>query len=108
MVGSICALTTVTDHSDNGRYEIRVDGELAGFLEYRLRPGLIELVHTEIDEEFEGRGLGSQLISFALDDARERGLSVLPFCPFVNDYIQRHRQYVELVPEGRRGEFELS
>jgi len=86
---------------------IRVDGELAGFLQYQLRPGLIELVHTEIDEEFEGRGLGSRLISFALDDARERGLAVLPFCPFVNDYIRRHRQYASLVPEGRRQDFEL-
>jgi predicted GNAT family acetyltransferase len=98
---------TVADNAGEARYEIRVDGDLAGFVTYRPRPGLIELVHTEIDEEFEGRGLGSQLISFALDDARERGLAVLPFCPFVNDYIQRHRQYVDLVPEGRRAEFEL-
>ena len=97
----------IADDADSRRYVIRVDGRRAGLLQYRLRPGLIELVHTEIDEEFEGRGLGSQLISFALDDARERGLAVLPFCPFVNDYIQRHRQYVELVPEGRRKEFEL-
>jgi predicted GNAT family acetyltransferase len=97
----------VTDNADGGRYEIHVGGELAGFLTYRLRSGLIELVHTEIDEEFEGRGLGSQLISFALDDARERGLAVLPFCPFANDYLQRHRQYVDLVPEGRREEFGL-
>lgn len=98
---------TIADNTAGQRYEIRSDGELAGFLTYRLHGELIELVHTEIDEEFEGRGLGSQLISFALDDARERRLAVLPFCPFVNDYIQRHRQYVELVPEGRRAEFEL-
>lgn len=97
----------IADNADEKRYEIRSDGELAGFLTYRLHSDLIELVHTEIDEEFEGRGLGSQLISFALDDARKRGLAVLPFCPFVNDYIQRHRQYVDLVPEGRRAEFEL-
>jgi predicted GNAT family acetyltransferase len=82
----------IADNAEGKRYEIGVNGELAGFLQYRLRPGLIELVHTEIGEEFEGRGLGSQLISFALDDARERGLAVLPFCPFVNDYMQRHRQ----------------
>jgi predicted GNAT family acetyltransferase len=98
---------TIADNTDGRRYEVRSDGELAGFLTYRSRPELIELVHTEIDEEFEGRGLGSQLISFALGDARERGLAVLPFCPFVNDYIQRHRQYVELVPEGRREDFGL-
>ena len=97
----------IADNADVERYEIRSDGELAGFLTYRLRAGSIELVHTEIDEEFEGRGLGSQLISFALDDARKRGLAVLPFCPFVNDYMRRHRQYVGLVPEGRRKDFDL-
>ncbi len=101
------AQITVADNTDEKRYEIRLDDDLAGFLQYRLRSGLIELVHTEIDEEFEGRGLGSQLISFALNDARERDLAVFPFCPFVNDYIQRHRQYADLVPEGRRKDFEL-
>jgi predicted GNAT family acetyltransferase len=97
----------ITDDTESQRYVIRVDGKRAGLLQYRLRPELIELVHTEIYEEFEGRGLGSQLISFALQEARERGLAILPICPFVNDYIQRHRQYVDLVPEGRRAEFEL-
>ena len=97
----------IADDADSQRYVIRVDGKRAGLLQYRLRPELIELVHTEIYEEFEGRGLGSQLISFTLQDARERGLAVLPSCPFVNDYIQRHRQYVDLVPEGRRGDFGL-
>ncbi|HWI97161.1 MAG TPA: GNAT family N-acetyltransferase [Solirubrobacterales bacterium] len=97
----------ITDDTDSQRYVIRVGGKRAGLLQYRLQPELIELVHTEIYEEFEGRGLGSQLISFALNDARERELAVLPICPFVNDYIQRHRQYVDLVPEGRRGDFGL-
>jgi predicted GNAT family acetyltransferase len=101
------AQITAIDNTGAERYEIQVDGEPAGLLQYRLRPGLIELVHTEIDEEFEGRGLGSRLISFALGDARERKLAVLPFCPFVNDYIRRHRQYVDLVPEDRRQDFEL-
>ena len=101
------AQVALADNAAGERYEIRVGDELAGFLQYRLRAELIELVHTEIDEEFEGRGLGSRLISFALDDARDRGLAVLPFCPFVNDYIRRHRQYVALVPEERRRDFEL-
>jgi uncharacterized protein len=97
----------ITDDAESQRYVVRVDGKRAGLLQYRLHPDLIELVHTEIYEEFEGRGLGGRLISFALNDARERGLAVLPFCPFVNDYIQRHPQYVDLVPEGRRGDFGL-
>ncbi len=101
------APVTVADNADRERYEIRVGGKLAGFVKYRLRPELIELVHTEVNDEFEGRGLGSRLISFALDDARERELAVLPFCPFVNDYIQRHRQYADLVPEDRRQGFGL-
>jgi predicted GNAT family acetyltransferase len=97
----------IADDAESQRYVVRVDGRRAGLLQYRLHPDLIELVHTEIYEEFEGRGLGSQLISFALDDAREKGLAVLPFCPFVNDYIQRHPRYLDLVPEDRRGEFKL-
>lgn len=102
------AQITVADNTERERYEIRADGKLAGFLRYRLQQGTIELVHTEINDEFEGRGLGGQLASFALDDARERGLAALPFCPFVNDYVRRHRRYVDLVPEERRQDFALS
>ena len=97
----------IADNPEQERYEIRVDGELAGFTQYRLRPGLIAFVHTEVDDRFEGRGLASRLIGFALDDARSRGLSVLPFCPFVNGYVQRHREYVDLVPGGYRAQFDL-
>jgi predicted GNAT family acetyltransferase len=89
------------------RYEIELDGERVGLLRYRLRPGLVALDHTEVDDRFEGRGLGSQLVAYALDDARERGLGVLPFCPFVSEYMRRHREYAELVPTDRREAFGL-
>jgi predicted GNAT family acetyltransferase len=97
----------VKNNPDRRRYEIEVDDEIAGFAQYRERPGLLALTHTEIDERFEGQGLGSELVSSVLDEARKRGLSVLPFCPFVNEYIQRHREYVDLVPEDKRGRFGL-
>lgn len=97
----------MADNPDEQRYEIRVGAELAGFVRYRLRPGLISFTHTEIDDRFEGQGLGGRLASFALDDARAKGLGVLPFCPFVKAYIERHREYVDLVPEERRGGFGL-
>jgi predicted GNAT family acetyltransferase len=97
----------VSDNAGEQRYEIRVGGELAGFLQYKSRPGQIALNHTEVDERFEGQGLASRLIAFSLDDARERGLAVLPFCPFVKAHIQRHREYVDLVPGDRRAEFDL-
>jgi predicted GNAT family acetyltransferase len=97
----------VTNNPEEHRYEIRADGELAGYTIYRERPGLIVFVHTEIDQRFEGHGLASQLIRTALEDAKERELQVLPFCPFVNGYIARHREYVELVPDAFRTRFGL-
>jgi len=90
------------------RYVARVGAEAAGFLQYRERPNLIALVHTEVDDRFEGQGVASALAAFALDDARARGLAVLPFCPFVVSYIQRHRDDVDLVPEQYRAAFDLA
>jgi predicted GNAT family acetyltransferase len=98
---------TVVDAPAEHRYEIRAGDELAGFVQYRSRPGLIAFIHTEIDDRFEGRGLGSKLIAHVLDEARERGLAVLPFCPFVNAYIERHPEYLDLVPENDRPRFGL-
>jgi predicted GNAT family acetyltransferase len=97
----------VIDNPEEQRFEVLLGDEVAGFLQYKARPGLIALNHTEVDGRFEGQGLGSRLIAFALDDARTRGLAVLPFCPFVDEYIQRHREYVDLVPEDQRAAFDL-
>jgi predicted GNAT family acetyltransferase len=97
----------VTDNQAEHRYEVHFDGKLAGFVTYREDPGQISFNHTEIGGEFEGHGLGSTLVSEALDDARKRGLSVLPFCPFVNAYIKRHPEYADLVPESDRERFGL-
>jgi uncharacterized protein len=99
--------TAVADHPERERYEATVDGALAGFAAYRLRPGLIAFVHTEVEPEYEGGGVGSALVRGALDDARARGLAVLPFCPFVDGYLQRHREYADLVPAGDRERFGL-
>jgi predicted GNAT family acetyltransferase len=97
----------VRDNPARERYEVTSDGELAGFTVYRSRPGLIAFMHTEIEPEFEGHGVGSVLVRDALEDARRKGMDVLPFCPFVNAYIERHREYVDLVPEDRRAAFGL-
>jgi uncharacterized protein len=99
--------TAITNDEAQERYEITADGEVAGFAEYRLRPGLIAFIHTEIDDRFGGRGLGGKLVSAALDDARSQGVHVLPFCPFVNAYINGHPEYADLVPETYREQFGL-
>jgi predicted GNAT family acetyltransferase len=81
---------------------------MVGFSTYKCKPNLIAFLHTEIDASLEGYGLGSRLVGSALDEARARGLEVLPFCPFFNEFIRRHRDdYVELVPERYQQEFGL-
>ncbi|MCK9869723.1 GNAT family N-acetyltransferase [Nocardiopsis dassonvillei] len=89
--------TDVVDVQDRKRYEIRVDGEVAGFAEYILTDDMVTFTHTEIDPAHEGRGLGGTLVRGALDDVRPRGLAVLPLCPFVKGWIQRHPDYADLV-----------
>jgi predicted GNAT family acetyltransferase len=88
---------TVNDRPDELRYEIEVDGELAGFLLYRREPGVLALVHTDVDPKWEGKGVGAALVQGALDDVRARGLKVRPYCPFVAAYIRRHPDYQDLV-----------
>jgi predicted GNAT family acetyltransferase len=98
---------TVVDNPEAGRFEVHVDGELAGVALYKRRGSTISFTHTEIDDRFEGRGLGSALVRGALDTARAEGAAVLPFCPFVRGYIERHQEYLDLVPAGDRGRFDL-
>ena len=98
---------TTKDNPDQHQFEIYVDNALAGFAVYRARPGLRAFVHTEIDPAFEGQGLGGQLITAALNAAREADEAVLPFCPFVNSFIAKHPDYLELVPEDQRSRFGL-
>jgi predicted GNAT family acetyltransferase len=98
----------VADNPRENRYEVRVDGELLGFAAYRLRPGLIAFTHTQIDPRLEGHGAGSQLAEAALDDARARGLAVLPFCPFINWWIEQHADYADLVPAQFRAHFRFA
>jgi uncharacterized protein len=97
----------VADAPERERYELSLEGEVVGFTAYRARPGLIAFVHTEIDDAMQGQGLADRLIRFALEDARERGLAVLPFCPFVKAFIERHREFEPLVPQDYREHFGL-
>jgi uncharacterized protein len=107
MAAAPSADVRVVDVPERSRFEVRVDGDLAGYSEYRRREGLIAFIHTLIDPRFEGRGLASQLVRTELSTARSGGLSVLPFCPFVRAYIADHTEYVDLVPEDMRAKFDL-
>jgi uncharacterized protein len=99
----------VRDRPTAHRFEIWVGDELAGFARYQAQSGsTYAFIHTEIDPRFEHRGLAGRLIAEALATAAERGWSVLPECPFVQSYLESHRDQVDLVPEGQRARFGLA
>ena len=87
----------VTDNPGESRFEIRADSELAGFVQYHLRGSQIAFIHTETDDRFRGHGLASELVREALEAARERHLTVLPYCPFVRSWIAGHPEYADLL-----------
>jgi len=97
----------VVDNPDAERFEIYADGEIAGFIDYRLHEGKIALLHTQTDDRFRGHGVASRLVQSSLDSARERHLAVLPYCPFVRSWIADHPAYADLVPADQRANFQL-
>lgn len=87
----------VRQNATEHRYEAWADGALVGVLVYQVDGDTVSLVHTEVDQRAEGRGVGSALARRALDDVRAAGRSAVPLCPFVHSWIGRHPQYAELV-----------
>jgi predicted GNAT family acetyltransferase len=89
----------IADHPEEHRYELRVDGELAAIAEYHDAANLRvrTFTHTLVHALFEGRGLATRLADAVLDDARAKGLRVLPLCPFIAAHIAAHSQYADLV-----------
>ena len=72
-------------------FEARLDGRPVGFTQYDVRGGAILLLHTEIDPDQEGKGLGSRLARAVLANAQARGLEIVVRCPFISAYVRRHR-----------------
>ncbi|MGB8652784.1 MAG: GNAT family N-acetyltransferase [Mycobacteriales bacterium] len=89
--------TEVTDNPELSRYEVVVDGRPAGHAEYVLRGDQVVFTHTEVSSDFEGQGVGSALARGALDDVRAKGRTVVPRCPFIRAWIDKHPQYGDLV-----------
>ena len=80
-----------TDAPDDERYEARTDdGELMAVITYRLSPRWIALLHTKVQPAFEGRGIASRFAAWAFEDARSRGLKVVPNCPYIRAWLPRH------------------
>jgi len=87
----------VRDNPEQRRFEAYVDGRLGGFSAYDLTDDSITIMHTEVDDAFEGQGVGSELARQMLDLNRADGdLSVTVLCPFVNAWLRRHPAYQDL------------
>jgi predicted GNAT family acetyltransferase len=89
----------ILDAPAQGRYLLTLGGEAGGFLAYRRDGDRLIVDHTEVDERFEGRGLGGSLARHVLDDARARGLRVVPRCRFFAGYLERHPEDQDLVAQ---------
>lgn len=89
-------MQTKKNESEN-RYEAWLDGELAGAAYYDLDDKRVVFTHTEVEDRFEGHGVGSALARFALDDVRAEGSRrVVPRCPFIKGWIDKHPDYADL------------
>lgn len=79
------------------RYEVHLDGERVGFIDYRRDGDVIDLLHTEVDKSQQGSGLAQRLADFAITDVRDTGLLVRPSCPFIARHIDRNAAYGSLL-----------
>jgi uncharacterized protein len=87
---------TVQNNTTKHRYELDVEGHIAASY-YQLSGDVITFTHTEVPKELEGKGIGSRLVKGALDQVRADGLKVVPQCPFVKGYIDKHPEYADLL-----------
>jgi len=92
----------IRDNAEMKRYELPVDGDVA-VVTYNLSPGSLMITETLVPERLEGRGLASRLAKHVLADAKDRGLLILPVCPFFMGYLQKHPEHAEIVHPTYRG-----
>lgn len=88
---------TVTNNPAASRYEVTVDGVLAGYSEYVDDDGVRVFMHTEVSEEFAGQGLAATLVTAALEEVRAGGGVIRPLCPYVAGFLVKHREFRDLV-----------
>ena len=88
---------SVTNNPERSRYEVAVDGVRAAYSTYELEGGRVLVTHTVVRPQFEGRGIGSRLARFAVEDIRDRGLRIKPVCTFTRSWLRAHPEYESIV-----------
>ncbi|KQS60368.1 acetyltransferase [Geodermatophilus sp. Leaf369] len=97
----------VEDAPARNRFEVSVDDQVVGLASYHVEGDVMTLPHTEVSPAVAGQGLGTTLVAAVLASARERHLTVLPYCSFVRHYLHEHPADVDLVAEADRPHFGL-
>jgi predicted GNAT family acetyltransferase len=90
---------SVSRSAADDRYEIHVDGALAGFAHFTPTDGVLVFDHTEIDDAYEGQGLGGRLAREAIDDVRARGERIIAQCPFIKGWIEKHPDHADVLAD---------
>ena len=90
----------IVDNPEHSRVEGRTeDGRLAGFSQYYVRDGALVFFHTEVDDAFEGHGVGSQIAEGVVEFARDRGVKIVPQCDFIRGYLTKHPEAHDVLNE---------
>jgi predicted GNAT family acetyltransferase len=89
----------VRDNRAELRYELDLDGRVIGEIRYRVHPGAVALVHTDVEPAYQGHGYATRLIEAALEDLRRRELRVVPICPLVAEYVRTHPELADMVTD---------
>lgn len=86
----------VIDNKEKNRFETTVDGYEA-IIEYSVLPNILSLNHIEVDEALAGKGVASEMTEKVLLQIELRGLKVIPICPFIKKYIQKHPEWNSII-----------
>jgi hypothetical protein len=87
----------ITENTTGSRFEARVDGDLAGILDYQVNGSVVTMPHTVVEPRFEGQGIGSALAQAAVGAARDRGWTIVPACWFVARWLDQHPDEQDLL-----------
>lgn len=88
----------VLDNKEKNRFEAEVEGSLA-IIEYSVKPGVLSLNHTEVPKELSGKGIATEMAEKVLLQIELRGLKIIPVCPFIKKYIDKHPEWKSIVNE---------
>ena len=86
----------VVDNKEKNRFEAEIDGHQA-IIEYSVKPNILILKHIEVDKELSGRGVATEMTESVLLEIELRGLKVIPECPFIKNYINKHPEWESIL-----------